>query len=281
MPEEKNLALELDREHEPANWDHSSREQFFEHYAKKTNDSREMAKFRKIRDTILRVLARQHQPQATYEVLDIGCAAGTQCMAWAELGHSVHGLDVNEPLLELARQRAAKAGLKINYQLGSALQLPWRDQSIDILLSLELLEHVEDWQSCLREFNRVLRPEGVIFLATSNKLCPIQYEFNLPAYSWYPEIIKRHYLRVATSKRPELANYATYPAVNWFTPYSLGKALRKIGFSTRDRFDLIDTSRLSLLTRTLVAGTRAVTPLRWLGHVCSPGTVLLAIRGSE
>jgi 2-polyprenyl-6-hydroxyphenyl methylase/3-demethylubiquinone-9 3-methyltransferase len=168
--------------------------------------------------------------------------------------------------------------MDINFRLGSAVELPWGNGSMDICLSLELLEHVPDWQGCLKEFARVVRPGGALFLATSNRLCPVQYEFNLPAYSWYPAALKRYLVRVATTTRPHLANYAKYPAVNWFTPYTLAGALRKVGFRTLDRFDMIDRSRLGLFRKAALAAIKALPMLRWLGHVCTPGTTMLAIR---
>jgi 2-polyprenyl-6-hydroxyphenyl methylase/3-demethylubiquinone-9 3-methyltransferase len=262
---------------EPPLWDHSSYEEFFAYYARKSEDPREVERCRKIRDTLLRCLPGSPTPPAT-SVLDVGCAGGTLSMVWAELGFSVHGLDVNEPLIEFARRRAAAAGMNINFRLGSAVELPWSDRSMDICLSLELLEHVPDWQKCLKEFARVLRPGGALFLATSNRLCPVQYEFNLPAYSWYPAVLKGYLFRQATTTRPHLANYAKYPAVNWFTPYTLAGALRKVGFRTLDRFDMIDRSRLGLFGKAALAAIKALPTLRWLGHVCTPGTTMLAIR---
>jgi 2-polyprenyl-3-methyl-5-hydroxy-6-metoxy-1,4-benzoquinol methylase len=276
MSEEKNATIA--GAPAPPAWDHSSREQFFEHYAKKSNEPHEVEKFRKIRETILRIIQDRDGSSKIFEVLDVGCAAGTQCMVWAELGHRVHGLDVNEPLLQLARQRSAATGLYVDYQLGSALRLPWPDNSIDVCLSLELLEHVTEWKGCLKEFARVLRADGVMFLATSNKLCPKQFEFNLPAFSWYPDPLKRYFLNLATTKRPDLANHATYPAVNWFTPYSLSEALRELDFEARDRFDLIDPDGKSPFQKLLISATRSLSLLRWLGHVCTPGTILLAVR---
>jgi 2-polyprenyl-3-methyl-5-hydroxy-6-metoxy-1,4-benzoquinol methylase len=55
---------------------------------------------------------------------------------------------------------------------------------MDVCLLPELLEHVADWQSCLNEAARVLRPGGLLYLSTTNVLCPRQQEFNLPLYSF-------------------------------------------------------------------------------------------------
>jgi len=110
---------------------------------------------------------------------------------------------------------------------------------MDVYVVPELLEHVVDWEGVLNEAARILRPNGVLFLSTTNALCPVQNEFNLPLYAWYPAFMKRHYERLAVTTRPEVANYAKYPAVNWFTFYSLRSALRARGFNRfLDRLDM-------------------------------------------
>ena len=80
----------------------------------------------------------------------------------------------------------------------------------------ELLEHVADWQSVISEADRVLKPDGVLYLSTTNVLCPKQMEFELPLYSWYPGFVKRKVERLSVTSHPHLANHAKYPAVNWF-----------------------------------------------------------------
>lgn len=258
--------------------DHSSHEEFVKYYAEKSRSQKDLDRFKAIRQVILRILGRRDGPDRKYDMLDIGCNAGTQCMVWAEQGHRAHGLDVNEPLLNLAKERAAEAGQSIDYRLGSAVKLPWADQSMDICLAMELLEHVKDWRSCLDEFTRVLRPGGVLYFTTTNKLCPTQQEFNLSGYSWYPAPLKRHFERLAVTTRPDLANYAVYPAVNWFTPYGLRAELRKRGFASLDRFDLMDTAQKGKLPRFIVSSIRTLPPLRLMAFLCTPCTMLLGMK---
>src|SRR5262245_49952713 len=89
-------------------WDHGSHAEFFDYYANESLSPRAAERFRAIRDAILRVDPSKDGRQPC-DVADIGCGAGTQSMLWAELGHRVHGVDVNEPLLDLARERATNA----------------------------------------------------------------------------------------------------------------------------------------------------------------------------
>jgi ubiquinone/menaquinone biosynthesis C-methylase UbiE len=259
-------------------WDHTSDKQFYKYYAQESRSPETLARFRSIRDCVLRLASQNGMQGRPFEVADIGCGAGTQSLLWSECAHRVHGLDVNEPLLELARQRANRQGYAIDFQLGSATNLPWPNESMDICLLIELLEHVSEWEPCLDECARVLRPKGILVLSTSNKLCPVQEEFNLPLYSWYPAPLKRHFEQLSMTTRPDLANYAKYPALNWFSFYGLRADLGKRGLTSMDRFDIMDLSNKNLWTKVLVYCIRAIPPLRWLGHILTPGTMIFAVK---
>jgi 2-polyprenyl-6-hydroxyphenyl methylase/3-demethylubiquinone-9 3-methyltransferase len=212
--------------------------------------------------------------------LDIGCGAGTQAGLWAELGHQVRGIDINGELLEIARRRSRERGLNIDFAEGSASSLGYMDSSMDVVLLPELLEHVVDWQACLNEGVRVLRPNGVLYLSTTNALCPHQQEFDLPLYSWYPGFIKRHFEKLAVTTRRELVQYAAYPAVNWFTPYQLAGFLERKGMRCMDRFDMLDDSVLFGVRKGVAGALRRSRLLRFLGHVLTPSTVIFAIKRS-
>jgi 2-polyprenyl-6-hydroxyphenyl methylase/3-demethylubiquinone-9 3-methyltransferase len=212
------------------------------------------------------------------DVLDIGCNTGQQCHLWARRGDRVRGLDISEALLETARKRARDAGLDIEFALGSATNLPWPDASMDVCLSPELLEHVADWEACVKEFGRVLRPGGVLYLSTTNVLCPRQQEFNLPLYSWYPRPLKRYYERLAVTTRPDIVNYATYPAVHWFSFYGLREYLSGLGFRSFDRFDVVDWKEKHVGFRIALKLIKAVPVFRFLAHTTEGGTTVLAVK---
>jgi len=229
---------------------------------------------------VLRVAA-QTGMKSQLDVADIGCGAGTQSRLWAERGHRVFGLDVNEPLMRLAEKRAAEQGVDIKFEVGTATALPWADRTMDVCLVPELLEHVADWQSCVNEAARVLRPGGLLYLSTTNVLCPKQQEFNLPLYSWYPGPLKRYCERLSVTTRPAIANYAKYPAVHWFSFYGLRDFLEPLGFRCLDRFDLIDTAGKGRLAQFIVTVLRGIPLLRLLGHMATPSTYLVAVKSAS
>ena len=259
----------------PSGFDHSTRAEFVRYYADKSQQPETLAGLVAARDLVLRFAPDRGGP---LDVADIGCGAGAHSMLWAQLGHRVHGVDVSADLVDLARRRALEAGYTVECAVGSATTLPWSAGTMDVCLLLELLEHVADWTSCLDECARVLRPGGVLLISTTNALCPVQQEFSLPLYSWYPASVKRHYARLAATTRPEIAGYATYPAVNWFTFYSLRAALAARGLASLDRFDVMDERGKGTAVAMAVRAVRRVPVLRWLGHVATPYTLALAVK---
>jgi 2-polyprenyl-3-methyl-5-hydroxy-6-metoxy-1,4-benzoquinol methylase len=264
-----------------AGFDHSSDPNFFEYYERQSASAQTLERFRSIRERALLVLTRHGRSTTGLRILDIGCGAGTQTILWAELGHDATGIDVNGPLIEIARTRAAEKGLHIHFELGTATSLPYPSGSVDVCLMPELLEHVQDWKSCVNEAVRVLRPGGLLYLSTTNWLCPRQQEFNLPFYSWYPGWLKRRYERLAVTTRPDIANYARYPAVHWFSFYKLREYLATRGLRCFDRFDIIAMTPRSSVIKALIAATRALPPLRLLGHVLTEGTLIFALTRFE
>ncbi|WP_068808184.1 class I SAM-dependent methyltransferase [Thauera phenolivorans] len=265
---------------EPTIFDHGSDPNFLSYYADSSVSDNTLGRFTRTRNNILRLLARVRGTDGPLRVADIGCGAGTCSQLWAKLGHSVHGLDVNAPLIELAGSRAAEAGLPIEFRVGSATQLPYADAQMDVVLLPELLEHVADWELCLKEAARVLAPGGLLFLSTTNALCPIQDEFDLPMYSWYPGPVKRYYERLSVTTRPELVRHTKYPAVHWFSFYQLRDYLARLGLDSLDRFDAADDRKFSVKGRAALRLIRRVPLARWIAHVLTPDVTIYAINRS-
>ncbi|NMG56084.1 class I SAM-dependent methyltransferase [Aromatoleum aromaticum] len=266
------------READIVSFDHDSDPNFLAYYSSASVSDATLGRFKRIRDNVLRLLSLDDDSGRSLHVADIGCGAGTFSRLWAELGHEVHGLDVNGPLIEIARMRASEAGFSIEFDVGSATRLPYPDGSMNVVLLPELLEHVADWQSCLNEAARVLAPGGILYLSTTNVLCPKQDEFHLPLYSWYPSQLKRYYEQMAVTTRPELVNHAKYPAVNWFSFFGLRDYLDRVGLQSLDRFDAADMSKFGSAGRAALWAVKTVPLLRFAAHVLTSGVTLFAIK---
>jgi 2-polyprenyl-3-methyl-5-hydroxy-6-metoxy-1,4-benzoquinol methylase len=261
----------------------TSEEQFLSYTAQTSQSEQTRQRLSSMRDMILRVLGKRKNEHEHLEVADIGCGAGSLCILWAEYGHQrMHGVDIDERLVALGKQRAAAMGFTIDFRVGGSTALPWTDSTMDVCLMPEVLEHVPEWQASLKECARVLRPGGLLMITTTNKFCPRQQEFTLPLYSWYPGWVKRYCERLALTTRPEIANHTRYPAVNWFSFYKLRKELQKVGFGNCvDRFDVMDVEQKGPLVHTIVQGIRTIPVLRWLAYFASPYTLVLAFKANR
>ena len=263
-----------------AEWDTSNREEFVAYYAEQSATQVAVDRACRVRDLIIRDRSKDSNRELP-DVVDIGCNTGNFSICWSGHASRIVGVDISQDLVDIARERANKAGASVEFKVGSATDLPLDDETFDVCISPELLEHVEDWQSCLNEYTRVLRPGGSLYLTTTNWLCPKQQEFNLFMYSWYPGFVKRRFEKLAVTTRPDLVNHATYPAVNWFSFYSLRRELARRGMVCKDRFDLIDLDKAGFVKRLVVALIRATPVTRFVGHLFTPSTVILATKLDE
>ena len=127
----------------------------------------------------------------------------------------------------------------------------------------------------------MLKPGGAAFFSTTNIMCPVQNEFNLPGYSWYPAPLKRHFVEKSLSDRRDLANYATYPALHWLTYYSLRSKLKQCGFNEfYDRYDL-SLARGAAGKKGLVYKLVTSTAMtRFLAYFTNTGSTIIAIKAA-
>ncbi len=261
--------------------DHSADDRFVDYYRDKSESDETLSRSQSMYDTLCRIRSDQGESTAGLRVADIGCGPGAQSIFWAERGHEVRGLDVSEDFINVARERAESAGHDIDFRVGTAAKLPWEDQSVDICLAPELLEHVPEWEDCLDEFARILRPGGLLYINTSNKLCPVQNEFELPLYSWYPGPLKKHCEKLAVTTKPHYANYATYPAVNWFTYYGLRREFRNRKLDSLGRPELLDIKTHSGFRKLVTRTIRSLAPIRFLVQLVTPYTLIIGIKAES
>lgn len=201
-------------------------------------------------------IAREMQARGTWReqprLLDLGCGLGVHAEFWHARGFRVTGLDHDADLIAHARKRAEERRLAIRYEEGRADRLPFADGSFDIIYANSILEHVENWARCLEEWIRVLAPGGLLWIETTNGLCPRQAEFRwLPLYSWWPPALKRLAVRLALGPLPALANHSAWPALHWFSYFQLKRFLEPRGLSVRDRFDCMDIATVGWAKRLL------------------------------
>lgn len=102
-------------------------------------------------------------------VLDLGCGGGFMAEALALRGAAVMGVDPSEPALEAARRHAAEGSLSIAYRQGVGEAIPVATGSMDVVVCVDVLEHVDDLDRVLDEVRRVLKPGGLFLFDTVNR----------------------------------------------------------------------------------------------------------------
>ena len=99
--------------------------------------------------------------------LDIGCGAGFLTNYLSLNGHEVHGLDISQSSIEIGRKQDRTK--KVNYRVGSAYSLPYKNESFDAVAAMDLLEHVEEPEKVISEASRVLKKGGLFFFHTFSR----------------------------------------------------------------------------------------------------------------
>ena len=109
------------------------------------------------------------QPFAGLRVLDIGCGGGILSESVARLGARVQGIDIAEKNIHVSRLHAQWSGLDIDYRLTSVEELSVSRAQFDLVLNMEVVEHVEHLPEFLGHCARLVRPGGVMVVATINR----------------------------------------------------------------------------------------------------------------
>lgn len=101
--------------------------------------------------------------------LDIGCGGGLLCEPMARLGASVVGADPAQTNIEVAKLHAEQSGLQIDYRAETAESLADRGETFDVILNMEVVEHVSDVGLYMTRCAEMVRPGGMMFVATINR----------------------------------------------------------------------------------------------------------------
>jgi 2-polyprenyl-6-hydroxyphenyl methylase/3-demethylubiquinone-9 3-methyltransferase len=102
-------------------------------------------------------------------ILDIGCGAGILCEPLARLGSNVLGADPAERNIAAAKVHAEQSGLSIDYRATSAEALADAGERFDIVLAMEVVEHVSDMKLFVKCCAEMVRPGGLMIAATINR----------------------------------------------------------------------------------------------------------------
>lgn len=165
-------------------------------------------------------LIERRKPLKAASILEIGTGAGVISAELAEAAGpdgDVHSIDTMDTRLE-------KEGYE--FRLTTGVQLPYDDDSFDVVVSNHVIEHVgtrADQQVHLEQIRRILKPDGLGYLATPTRWALIEPHYKVPMLSWPPRSMRDKYVRVARAGKV----YNVDP----FGPRELERAMSRAGLS--------------------------------------------------
>ena len=123
-----------------------------------------------IKDNIIKSfkLENKKKPLDKIKILDIGCGGGLLAEPMNRLGAEVIGIDASSKNISVAKLHAKKNNLKIKYLCTSPENFEY-DDKFDVILNMEIVEHVDDINYFLHSCSKLLKRNGIMFVATLNK----------------------------------------------------------------------------------------------------------------
>lgn len=128
------------------------------------------------------------------KILDLGCGMGGLSTALAQEGAQVTSLDYNRAYCEITRLRGRRYDLNLSPVNAAGEGLPFTGGAFDLVICMDVLEHVQEPEKLLAEVSRVLKPSGLLYITAINR-----YAFNDPHYhvkgvNWLPRRFAPRYL---------------------------------------------------------------------------------------
>jgi 2-polyprenyl-6-hydroxyphenyl methylase/3-demethylubiquinone-9 3-methyltransferase len=112
---------------------------------------------------------REQRPLEGLHLLDIGCGGGILSESMTRLGARVTGTDVTDKNIRVARMHAEWSGLDLDYRVAAAEDLCAAGEQFDAVLNMEVVEHVDGLPAFLGVCGRLVRPGGLMVVATINR----------------------------------------------------------------------------------------------------------------
>ena len=113
-------------------------------------------------------LKNKNKPLEKVKILDIGCGGGLLCEPMSRLGADVVGIDASDKNIKVAKLHAKKDNLDIKYHCATPETFK-TDIKFDVILNMEIVEHVDNVDFFLKSSSELLRKNGIMFVATLNK----------------------------------------------------------------------------------------------------------------
>ncbi len=160
-------------------------------------------------------------------VLEVGTGTGWLLVMFTVKGLQSEGLEISQQLIDNARRLGRERGVEPDIRLGNIEDVDLGEGKYDFIIASSVFEHVQHWERALGIIARALRPGGLFYFASTNKLSFTSGEYNFPLYGWLPDAL-RFKLRIWRQGADIMKLGIDF---NQFRPGQLRKAFRAAGFT--------------------------------------------------
>jgi 2-polyprenyl-3-methyl-5-hydroxy-6-metoxy-1,4-benzoquinol methylase len=194
-------------------------------------------------ENYLRAIRRYVPINSQTEILEIGTGNGWFPILCKLRGLPCKGIEISPQLVEIAMETGRERGIVPDIELGNLEDYPLPENHYDVVMASSVFEHVENWRTGMRNVYRTLKPGGVLFFESTNKLSFTSGEYTgVPLYGWLPNAC-----RYALRKRVHGEDIMKLGIdFHQFTHGGLRREFKRVGFSQiLDRIDIADEQHVS------------------------------------
>jgi ubiquinone/menaquinone biosynthesis C-methylase UbiE len=173
--------------------------------------------------------------------LDLGAGMGGLSVAvlreFGPQGLALQAMDYNPEYCHITRLRAERYGLDLSLAVAAGEALPYPDSRFDLVMCLDVLEHVINVEQVLLEIYRVLKPGGVVLTTVPNRRAFRDPHYHLPAINWLPKPLAEWIVRWSGHAKSGglLRDRQELSDLNTFTWGAFRKLATDLGFRVRDQ----------------------------------------------
>ena len=194
-----NLNLEVEKEIGQALKDYFDRKSFWGDSNELVSSLMSVSNYFKPFESLLSVIPASVFSESS-KILLSGMAVGSEMIAAKNYGFGeVYGVEVEPFYVEICQKRFAQMD-KIYPSLYDGLNLPYADNTFDVIISGHIIEHTENPSKYLKENLRVLKTGGYLFLEYPTRYHHTELHTNLPSLEWLPTVLKHLTIKILTSK---------------------------------------------------------------------------------
>lgn len=174
------------------------------------------------------------------KVLEVGSGWGGICVEFAHAGSIVTGIEPDEEELQISKLLDQIEDTGIDFIHGYGENLPFVDNSFDIIICNSVIEHVANVSKVISEMVRVLKPGGVIYLNTINYLFPFEGHYKIFFPPLFPKFLAKIYLRLRGRNPNFIKN------INYVTTFRIFSELKKFNVKI-ENFGFRNLEKIRLL----------------------------------